>query len=193
VDLFEKATKGFDWRTAMAEGGHLWAIRYGDMERAEEVRAAIAHLSESRCLVLFDTAVLVCYADGCVTLDGEPFAVGVNLCCRGLASFFAGLVLAAPPLTAGAAGALVRSAGGSAAEVGISDEFICEVQRLAGPGTSVLFVLDRVGEMAAVLEGIRGLGGTVLKTNVDLERAKLIQDTLASIPTDTMKPHDWSA
>jgi len=31
------------------------------------------------------------------------------------------------------------------------------------------------------LEGIRGLGGTVLKTNVDLERAKLIQSTLAAV------------
>jgi hypothetical protein len=34
-------------------------------------------------------------------------------------------------------------------------------------------------EMAFVLQGIRGLGGTVLKTNVDLQRAKLIQDTLS--------------
>jgi hypothetical protein len=39
--------------------------------------------------------------------------------------------------------------------------------------------------MKAILRGIRGLGGTVLKTNVDLERAKLIQATLAA-PSD---PH----
>ena len=31
----------------------------------------------------------------------------------------------------------------------------------------------------AILEQIRGLGGTVLKTNVDVERAKLIQSTLS--------------
>jgi len=30
-----------------------------------------------------------------------------------------------------------------------------------------------------ILHAIRGLGGTVVKTNVDLERAKLIQPTLA--------------
>ena len=41
------------------------------------------------------------------------------------------------------------------------------------------FVLDQEGDMAAILQGIRGLGGTVLKTNVDLQRAKLIQSTLA--------------
>jgi uncharacterized membrane protein len=164
-------------------GGHLWAVGYGDIGRAEQVRAEIARLGERRCLVLLDTAVLVHYPDGCVTLDGEPLADGVNFSGHGLASFFAGLALGAPPLTAGAACALVRSAGGAAAEVGIGDDFIREVERLTGPGTSVLFVLDREGEMAAILQGIRGLGGTVLKTNVDLERAGLIQSTLAGNAT----------
>jgi hypothetical protein len=32
--------------------------------------------------------------------------------------------------------------------------------------------------MDVILHAIRGLGGTVLKTNVDIERAKLIQSTL---------------
>ena len=34
--------------------------------------------------------------------------------------------------------------------------------------------------MDAILQGIRGMGGTVLKTNVELARAKLIQSTLAA-------------
>jgi uncharacterized membrane protein len=34
--------------------------------------------------------------------------------------------------------------------------------------------------MDAILHEIRGLGGTVLKTNVDLERAKLIQSALTA-------------
>ena len=57
------------------------------------------------------------------------------------------------------------------------------------PGTSVLFVLDQEGDMDAILHAIRGLGGTVLKTNVDLERAKLIQSTLAA-SADTTQPND---
>jgi len=48
------------------------------------------------------------------------------------------------------------------------------------PGTSALFVLDDDGDMDVILHTIQGLGGTVLKTNVDLERAKLIQRTLAT-------------
>jgi hypothetical protein len=43
------------------------------------------------------------------------------------------------------------------------------------------------GDMDAILRAIRGLGGTVLKTNVDLERAKLIQSTLAA-SADTVEP-----
>jgi uncharacterized membrane protein len=48
------------------------------------------------------------------------------------------------------------------------------------PGTSALFVLDDQGDMEVILHTIQGLGGVVLKTNVDLERAKLIQLTLAA-------------
>ena len=53
------------------------------------------------------------------------------------------------------------------------------------PGTSTLFILDQEGDMDAILQGIKGLGGTVLKTNVDLERAKLIQSTLAAPASET--------
>ena len=87
--------------------------------------------------------------------------------------------MGAPPLTGAAVGALLRGTGGTASEdAGIDEDFVSEVEGLMRPGTSALFVLDREGDMAAILQGIRGLGGTVLKTNVDLERAKFIQSTL---------------
>ena len=57
---------------------------------------------------------------------------------------------------------------------------IHDVESMMKPGTSALFVLDDEGDMEVILHKIRGLGGTVLKTNVDLERAKLIQSTLAA-------------
>jgi hypothetical protein len=44
--------------------------------------------------------------------------------------------------------------------------------------------------MDVILGAIRGLGGTVLKTNVDLERAQLIQSTLAAPSAQTSKPED---
>jgi uncharacterized membrane protein len=159
----------------------LWAIGYDALDRAEEVRAEVARLGKKPCLVLLDTAVLVRHPDGCVTLDGEPFITTARIAGNPLVSFLAGLALAAPLQTSCAVGTLVRAAGGSPTEFGIDDAFIRDVERLVKPGSSVLFVLDKECHLDAILQEIRGLGGIVLKTNVDLERAKLIQSTLAAV------------
>ena len=168
----------------MTNIGHLWAIGYDDMGRAAQVRDAITRLAEGHCLTLLDVAVAVRYPDGSVTLDGEPFLTPKPIRGRTIAGFLAGLALGAPPLTGGAVNALLHGTAG----VGISDHFVGEVEGLMKPGTSALFVLEKEGDMDAILQGIRGLGGTVLKTNVDLERAKLIQSTLAAASTDTIEP-----
>src|SRR5262245_61137426 len=100
---------------------YLWAIGYDDMERAGQVRAEIGRLAENHYLVLHDTAVAVRYSDGCFTLDGEPFVAATKFGGHTFAGFLASLALGAPPLTAASADALVRGAGGTAAEVGIDD------------------------------------------------------------------------
>jgi uncharacterized membrane protein len=167
----------------MTKVGNLWAIGYDDMGRAAQVRDEITRLADRHYLILVDTAVVVRYPDGSVTLDGEPFLAPINIRGRTFASFLAGLALGAPPLTGAAVGAYLRGAG-TAAAVGIGEDFVSEVEGLMKPGTSALFVLDHEGDMDAILQGIRGLGGTVLKTNVDLNRAKLIQSTLATAAAD---------
>jgi uncharacterized membrane protein len=142
----------------MITGGHLWAIGYDNKEGAERVRTEIAKLAEKDCLTLLDTAVAVHYPDGCFTLDGEPYVTPVKLG-GGFAGFLAALALGAPPLTDAAVGALVGRTTNAAAESGISNSFISEIEALMKPGTSALFVLDQEGNMDAILQGIRGLGG----------------------------------
>jgi uncharacterized membrane protein len=162
---------------------HLWAVGYDDMTRADQVRDHIARLGERHCLVLLNAAVAVCYPDGSFTLDGEPFVAVVNKPGGALARLLAVLALGAPPLTSAAVGARCRAAGiASPSAAGIDEDFVSEVARVVKPGTSALFVLDQVGDMDAILQGIQGLGGTVLKTNVDLDRARLIQAVLAAAP-----------
>jgi uncharacterized membrane protein len=163
----------------MTQATHLWAIAYDDPQRAEQVRATINRLGEKHCLILLDTAVVVRCSDGRLTVDGEPFVAPTPLGGHGFASFLAGLALAAPPLTGAAVGALV-SRRAVLAKAGIDESFVSEVEALLKPGTSVLFVLDQEGDREANLQQIHGLGGTVLKTNVDLEKARLIQSTLAA-------------
>jgi uncharacterized membrane protein len=164
---------------------HLWAVGFNEMERADEVRELIVALSRKKDLILLGSAVVVRFRDGLLTLDGEPFVNLHDLGRTNFAGFLAGLALAAPPLTSAAVCALERSAGvATAAAIGISDDFVSEVGGQIKPGTSALFVLDQAGDMDAILREIRGLGGIVLKTSVDLQRAKLIQATLAAAAND---------
>ena len=169
----------------MSELGHLWAIGYDDVARADQVRDEIANLGwgsgrAAKYLILSDIAVVVRHADGSFTLDRKQLPGVANiLACTG-AGFLAGLVLAAP-LTGATIGALLGSAGTAAAtQAGIGEDFIRDAEALMKPGTSAVFVLDDSGDMEIILHRIQGLGGKVLKTNVDLERAKLIQSTLAA-------------
>ncbi|HZY59928.1 MAG TPA: DUF1269 domain-containing protein [Candidatus Binataceae bacterium] len=169
----------------MAKRGHFWVIGYDDMGRAEQVRAEITGLAAKHSLILLDTAVVVRYRDGSVTLEGEPFRAVTTARGHGLASLLTGLALGAPPLTGAAVGAFMRGTGYAPDDSCIDEGFARDVEVLMKPGTSALSVLDQEGDMEAILQGIRGLGGTVLKTNVDLERAKLIQSTLAATAAET--------
>jgi uncharacterized membrane protein len=165
----------------MTKATHLWAIGYEDMTRSEQVRDEITRLGwEQHYLLLQDVAVVVRHPDGSFTFDRKQFPGVANILACTTVGFLAGLVLAAP-LTGAAIGAALGGAGTTAAatSAGIDNDFILDVSRLMKPGTSALFVLDDEGDMDMILNAIRGLGGTVLKTNVDLERAKLIQSTLA--------------
>jgi uncharacterized membrane protein len=165
----------------MGETAHLWAVGFDDIGRAAQVRDEVAKLAERHCLALFDSAVAVRYGDGTTTLDGEPVLAPVSLRGHGWAGWFAALALGAPPLTPAAVRSVVRGAGGAApGPVAIEEAFLRDVERLMKPGTSALFVLGRTVDPEALLAGIRGLGGTVLKTSVDLETARRIQSALSA-------------
>jgi uncharacterized membrane protein len=170
----------------MTTAARLWAIGYDDTERANRGLDVITGrgwgpgIAGNR-LALLDIAMVVRHPDGSFAIDRKPFSGVANiLACAGV-GFLAGLVLAAP-LTGATIGALLGSAGSAAAATHavISEDFIRDVETLMKPGTSALFVLDNGGDMEAILHAIQGLGGTVLKTSVDLERAKLIQSTLVA-------------
>jgi len=165
-------------------GDHLWAIGYADMDRASQVKDEVVRLGwGEHYLNLTDVAVVVRHPDGSFTLNREPFPTVSNIVGMSSVGFIVGFALGGP-LTGAAVGALLGGgAGGSAhAAVGIGDDFVREVERMMKPGTSTLFVLDHEGDMDVILHQIRGLGGKVLKTNVDVERAKLIQATLTGGP-----------
>jgi uncharacterized membrane protein len=177
----------------MTTTAHLWAIGYDDMVRADQVREEIIQLGwgagrAGKYLLLKDIAVVVRHPDGTFTFDRKRFPGLANILASTGAGFLAGLVLAAP-LSGATIGALLGSAGTAAAtHAGISEVFIRDVEALMKPGTSALFVLDDEEDMEVILHKVRGLGGSVLKTNVDPERAQLIQSTLAAALPDERQP-----
>jgi uncharacterized membrane protein len=174
----------------MTAAAHLWAIGYDDMGRADQVRDEITRLGWEQChLLLEDVAVVVRHPDGSFTFDRKRFPGVANILGCAAVGFLAGLVVAAP-LAGAAIGALVGGAGttAAAASAGIDNDFILDVAGLMRPGTSALFVLDDEGDMEVILHAIRGLGGTVLKTNVDLEQAKRVQAALAERETPDPRP-----
>src|SRR5437588_7922197 len=91
--------------------GHLWAIAYDDMGRADQVRDEIIRLGwDKHHLLLLDVAVVVRHPDGSFTLDHMPFPAGANVFGSTVVGFLAGLVLAAP-LTGATVGALMGGIG----------------------------------------------------------------------------------
>jgi len=169
----------------MKNGEHLWAVAYDDMERANQVRDEIVRLGwDEQYLILNDVAVVVRHLDGSFTLDRERFPSAANVLGCSAVGFIAGLVLGVPMVGA-AIGAMVGGAGTalSVTSAGINHDFVTEVQGSMKTGTSALFVLDAEGDMEVILHAIHGLGGTVLKTNVDVDRARLIQSALAAAPS----------
>lgn len=165
----------------MTSARNLWAIGFDGIDDASRLRDEIIKLGwDKHYLVLEGVAMVARHSDGSFSLDREKFPVTANVLGCTSVGFIAGLVIGGPLLGA-AVGALVGGIGSvSAAVVGIDDQFVEQVKRLMKPGTCALFVLDSDGDMDEILHAIRGLGGTVLKTNVDLKRAQLIQSTLAT-------------
>jgi uncharacterized membrane protein len=163
----------------MTAAAHLWAIAYDEPTRAEAVRQEVLAVSgKGNSLVLIDAAILACHADGSFTLDRKPLPT-LGSTPRSKLSLLVGLALVGP-LTGRAVDAMLGDGSfGTPNSTGISESFVGEIKTLLKPGISALLVLDEEGNLEEVLAAIRGLGGIVVKTNVDLERAKLIQSTLS--------------
>jgi uncharacterized membrane protein len=170
----------------MTTSAHLWAIGYADPGRAEHARAQVTALAGTGPhLLLLDVAVLARAINGSYTLDRTPFPLTSNVLSGGTLGFLAGVALAAP-MTSKAIGALLGTAASTVVNaVGIEEAFIQDVKRLMKPGTSAVLVLDEQGDLEVILHAIRGLGGKLLKTNVDLGLAKLIQTTLSAEPVQS--------
>lgn len=172
----------------MTRCANLWAVGFDDADRAARLRDEIAWLGwDKQYLNILNLSVAVRYPDGTLAVNGERYPILTNVVGHPLATCLVGLALGAPPMTGAAVTAVLSEIGVYKAATGIGDDFVRELAGLIRPGTSILFLLDDGGDLDAILPEIRGMGGTVLKTNVDLERAKRVQAALAA-SADATRP-----
>ena len=85
------------------------------------------------------------------------------------------------PLAGAALGAASGTLSGYLTDVGIDDKWMKETAAAIQPGTSALFVLVRKVTADKVLEGLKGEGGTVLKTSLDHTKEAALQAALAGV------------
>jgi uncharacterized membrane protein len=165
----------------MATAAHLWAVGYDDMDRAGQVREVIVALTgPEHYLRLLDVAILTRSADGSLTFNGKPFSASHHIVGNGTLGLLAGFALAVPMLSDEAVARLMDSTAPQLSNsLGIDQKFKQEIASMIRPETSALLVLDVAENMNAILGRLQGLGGRILKTNVDIERANLVQSTLA--------------
>ena len=85
------------------------------------------------------------------------------------------------PLAGAAIGAASGAIGGKLTDIGINDKWMKDVAAAIQPRTAALFLLIRKVTADKVLEGLRGEGGTVLRTSLDHTKEAALQDALAGI------------
>ena len=66
-------------------------------------------------------------------------------------------------------------------DVGINEKWMKEVATAIQPGTAALFLLIRKVTPDKVLEGLRGEGGTVMRTSLDHTKEAALQAALAGV------------
>ena len=79
------------------------------------------------------------------------------------------------PLAGAALGGASGAIGGALTDVGLDDKWMKETAAAIQPNTAALFVLVRKVTADKVLEGLKGEGGTVMKTSLDHTKEAALQ------------------
>lgn len=158
----------------------LVVIAFPTEAKAEEVRQKLFSMQKEYLIELGDAVVAVKDAQGNIKLNQL-----VNTTAAGAVSgaFWGSLIglIFLMPLVGAALGAASGTLGGYLTDIGIDDKWMKETAAAIQPGTAALFVLVRKVTGDKVLEGLKGEGGTVLKTSLDHTKEAALQAALADV------------
>jgi len=155
-------------------------IAFDTEKQAEEVRDKVLAMQKEYLIEIGDAVIAIRDAQGRVKLNQlmHPAASGA------LSGAFWGMLvgwLFLMPLAGAAVGAAGGAIGGSLVDVGINDD---DMRRQANealkPGTAGLFLLIRKMTTDKVLDDLKGVGGTVIRTSFDHAKEEALKAALAA-------------
>jgi uncharacterized membrane protein len=157
----------------------LVVIVYPSDERAEEVREKLLRLQREYLIELEDAVIAVKTASGKIRLNQLVSTTAIGALSGSLWGLLIGAIFLMPVLGA-AVGAASGALGGALSDIGVDDGFMKELAANLQPGNAALFLLIRRMTTDKVLEAIRGTGGTVIRTSLDLSKEQALREALAS-------------
>jgi uncharacterized membrane protein len=160
----------------------LVVIAFPNEAKAEEVRQKLLAMQKEYLIELGDAVIAVKDADGRVKLNQLLNTTTVGAVSGTFWGSLIGLIFLMP-LAGAAIGAASGAIGGALTDVGINDRWMKDVAAAIQPGTAALFLLIRKVSADKVLEGLRGEGGTVMRTSLDHTKEAALQAALAGIQT----------
>ncbi|MGJ0502362.1 MAG: DUF1269 domain-containing protein [Methylocystis sp.] len=159
----------------------LLVIAFPSEEKAEEVRQKLFSMQKEYLIELGDAVVAVKNADGAIKLNQlfNTTALG------GVSGAFWGALIGLifmMPLAGAAIGAGAGAVSGALTDFGIDDKFMKDVAAAIPPGGAALFLLVRKMTTDKVLEGLKGVGGVVLRTSFEKSKEDAIRAALTAQP-----------
>jgi uncharacterized membrane protein len=158
----------------------LVVIGFPTEAKAEEVRQKLLAMHKEYLLELGDAVVAVKDANGRLKLNQLLNTTAAGAVSGAFWGSLIGLIFLMP-LAGAALGAASGALGGSLADIGLDDKWMRETAAAIKPGTAALFVLVRRATADKVLEGLRGDGGTVMKTSLDHTKEAALQAALDGV------------
>jgi len=158
----------------------LVVIAFSNETQAEAVRQKLLTMQKEYLIELGDAVIAVKDDQGRIKLNQLLNTTAVGAVSGSFWGSLIGLIFLMP-LTGAAIGAASGAISGKLTDIGINDKWMKDVAAAIQPGTAALFLLIRKVTADKVLEGLKGEGGTVMKTSLDYTKEAALQEALTGM------------
>jgi len=158
----------------------LVVIAFPNEAQAEAVRQRLLAMQKEYLIELGDAVIAIKDDQGRIKLNQLLNTTAVGAVSGSFWGSLIGLIFLMP-LTGAAIGAASGAISGKLTDIGINDKWMKDVAAAIQPETAALFLLIRKLTADKVLEGLKGEGGTVMKTSLDYTKEAALQEALTGM------------